>query len=707
MIHILKTIKVNTAVSSLQIIDNEIHILDDSFLINVYSNENYSIINKHLLLKEQNDRHAYDKSYSISGSKNSYISKYSDNNGLLYSVKNNKIIKFDKLNYHENAVTVSKFSHNSKLLAIGDEDGKVFFYDLYIKNLIFSFDPRADAISSITFSRNDRYVTIASYDKTLSIYNIESHQEMTHFSLSDVVEDSIYLCNGYGIAGITRDKRLFTYSSDVNKIFYGKFEFDEWPSVIIHIGYNHFLVGTRGDTLYLVKEDTLEIIRKIKTKQLGVKTLTFNNNKLYIGYIDGHIEILDTIFLLDEFKNNIKTNKFAKATSLIEKNVFLLINEVIQKYDKVWDQVLDIAKGHLINKDEERALRTVKPFFFDKRKEEEYNFLHSNKKDFTHFMDLVKNEKDVMAFKYADEKVYLKQTKEYALIENKWNKVYQVCKLLFSKDSLESSQKAIDTLKRYVNINSKKSQVENLITNYKHFIRAQKLVKARNFRLYHILAEKKPFLAQEDLYKKVTQLGHQAYLKLLEQEAKEDFDKATQTAKYLLDFTTLKEKANERMKIIQSKINLQEYINSDDIYGVYETIEQNKELENFRSFVEYHKIYDDTKEEALSSAKDGNTEIVHNTFDKYYDISYLEKPISLVFKLSYICEMKNAMNVNPASIHWLETIKRYTNLYGWDNEIISFQKEFGLEEKIMQSKIDFDKKSKNKIEFYDSILVHT
>jgi glutaredoxin-related protein len=158
----------------------------------------------------------------------------------------------------------------------------------------------------------------------------------------------------------------------------------------------------------------------------------------------------------------------------------------------------------------------------------------------------------------------------------------------------------------------------------------------------------------------------------------------------LLDFTNLKDKAAQRMEIINSKNNLQEYIKNDDTYGVYETIEQTKELENFKSFIKYHKIYDDTKQEALQSAKDGNTEIVHNTFDKYFEINYLEKSMSMVFKLSYLCEMKNAMDVNPASIHWLETVRRYTNTYGWDNEIISFQKEFGLEEKIMKRYICFE-----------------
>jgi len=392
---------------------------------------------------------------------------------------------------------------------------------------------------------------------------------------------------------------------------------------------------------------------------------------------------------------------------LMEKNIFLLTNKKISKYDTAWEQVLDMAKGHLIKDNIEAALKIVKPFFFDRKKELEYEFLNSNKKDFEYFMKLVKEEKDVMAFKFADEHEYLQNTKEYKAIDMKWNKVYQVCKQLFAKDDLESSQKAIDTLKRYSIINSKKVQVDNLVTNYKHFIRAQKLVKARNFKLYFILAEKKPFLTQEALFDKVTQIGHQTYLKLLDLEQKEEFEKANSIAKYLLDFTAFKDKAAEHIECIKAKENLQNYIDADDTDGVYNSINENKELENFKSFVNYHKIYNDTKYVALESAKDGKTEDVHYKFNKYLDINYLESSMSFVFKLSYLMEMENAAKEDMSSIHWIETVKRYTNIYDWDNEILSLVKKLDIEDILMSSNTKFEKSNSKKIEFHDSVLVYS
>ena len=706
MINILKTIKVNTCISALKIINNEIYALDASFLLNIYSNENFSILRKHLLIKEENTRHAYDKSYDIGANVKTYISKNTQSKGTLFSQKNGKLIGRDSLDFHENAVTVSRFSNDSKLLAIGDEDGKVFFYDLDIKKVLFSFDPRADAISCISFSKNDRYTCVSSYDKTIIIYDIDRNKEISNKEVSDVVEDSIFIENSSNIAGITRDKKIFIHDTKTNETRYADFEFDEWPSVIKELGHKHFLVGTRGDTLYLIRSDTLELIKEIKSENLGVKTLNTYENKLYIGYVDGKIEIVDMMHLYEDFEIFLKLNKFEEATELIEKNILLLTHKIIKKYDTVWDQVLDMAKGHLIKKNFDGALKLVKPFFFDKKKEEEYNFLNSNKDDIAYFIKLVKEEKDVTAFKFADEHIYLKDTKEYTIIEKKWQKVYQVCRAMFEKNDLESSQKAIDTLNRYVGIESKKTQAKNLMLNYKHFIRAQKLVKARNFRLYFILTQKNPFLAQEDLYKKVTQLGQQTYLKLIDHEQNEEFEKANNIAKYLLDFTDFKEKANEHIDSMHEKQNLIQCIEIDDVDGVYNTVSDNEELENFKSFINYHKIYDGNKDIAIESAKDGKTEDVHQVFHRYLDIDYLESSMAFVFKLSYLSEMENAAKEDFTSIHWIDTIRRYTSLYDWDSEILAFAKEFDLNDVVMNSNVKFEKSSA-KVEFFESILVYT
>ncbi|MDA7816845.1 hypothetical protein N9A28_01495 [Sulfurimonas sp.] len=707
MINIIKSIKVSSAVSAINISNDEVQILDSNYLLNAYSLQDMSILHKHMLSKKQDNRHTYDKSYALSDHLKIYISLYGDHSGLLFTMKNNKLVGKDSLTLHENSVSFASFSHNSGLLAIGDEDGKAFFYDLNIKKVILSLEPRADSISSISFSHNDRYSAICSYDKTVLIYDLDSNKKLSDSTLTDVIEDSIFLNDTNTLAGITRDKRIFKYDSSSNELVYTEFELDEWPSKIIELPENHVLVGTRGTNLYLINSENLELVKKISTQYIGIKSMLFHNNKLFIGYVNGRLELINTDYLSKEFELNLKLDKFEEATKLMEKNIFLLTHKSVKKYDKVWEQVLDIAKDRLVQNNVEEALKLVTPFFFDHKKEEEYRFLSSNKKDIEYFMQLIKDEKDILAFKFADDHEYLKDMKEYNTIELKWQKVYQVCKQMFSKDDMESSQKAIDTLRRYSSINSKKSQVDNLITNYKHFIRAQKLVKARNFKLYFILAGKKPFLTEEALFEKVTQLGHQTYLKLLDLEQKEDFEKAKPIATYLKDFTPFKEKADDHLESIKSKEDMLNYIEADDVEGVYASVSNNVELENFRSFINYHKIYNETKQFALESAKDGNTQEVYNKLDKYLVVNYLEDSISLVFKLSYLMEMEKSAQENMSAIHWPETIKRYVLIYDFDSEILSMIKQLDIESLIMSNESDFKKSTLNKVEYYDSILVYS
>lgn len=706
MYDIINTIQASSAICDIKIVDGNIYLIDSSYLISVYSNKDFSLINKYSLFNDGDNRHIYDKTYTINLNLDIYISKYASNSGFLLSLDGGKLSKIDTLAIHDKAVTFAKFTNNGEILAIGDEDGKAFFYNLKINKLLISYSPRADAISNISFSKNNKYAAICSYDKTIIIYNIEGNIEIQEFELSDVAEDTLFTDNEEKLVGITRDKRLFTLDMLTGALSYADFIFSDWPTIIIEVRYHHYLIGTRGDSLYLVNAETLEVSQEIKMNSIGIKSLKVRDDNLYVGYIDGTLDIIDMLHYAKEFEMKLKVNKFAEATDLMDKNIFLLSHRAAKKYDLIWEQVLEIAKTHIIKKNFDTALKTVTPFFFDRRKKIEYNFLISNKDTYTRFYNLIKTQKDIAAFRLADDLEYLKDTKEYAHIEAKWNKVYQTCKLLFAKEDLESSQKAIDTLRLYSTIPSKKKGVENLIINYKYFIRAQKLVKSRNFKLYHKLVKNKPFLAEEELYKKVTQLGRQTYLKLLDLEQKEEFEKASTLAKYLEDFTELKTIASECSELINDKVQLKESISIDDTHAIYDAVESNKKLESFKSFMDYHDIFDEKKQKALFFAKDGNTSDVYNKLVSYSGIHYLTGSVALIFKLSYVIELENNAKMSFDSIHWQETIKKYERMYGHDNELLSFTKEFSLEEFLSNDpKVQKEKKLED-VEFLDTILVH-
>ncbi len=703
MIGLLNSLKILSSVSAIKILNNTIYVFGSNNVLTTFKLDNFSMLKSITLLKSDEHNHMYSKSYAMSDNRDIYTARNS--NGYIFSQKDNKLIKDDSLKFHDGSVSVSVFSNNSKLLAIGDEDGKVFFYSLDINQLFFSFAPMSDAISCISFSNDDKFVSIASYDKSIIIYNLSTNKKLLNVCVNSVVEDILFIDGGMSIVGVTRDKELFTYNLLTGELIYGDFKFSEWPTTIVKVTQNNIVVGSRGHNIYLVNLNNLEITKEIEMSNTGVKILQIDNSNLYVGYVDGVVDIIDMDYKLKEFEINLNINKFKEATSLIQNNIFLLTHKIADKYETEWSNVLQSAKNLLSEQKIDEALELVEPFFFDKKKEEQYRFLTANKKTFVHFDKLIKDDKVMLALMFCDVHEYLKNTKEYLILEKKWQVIYQKCRLMFAKNDIQLSLKATSILQRYSSVSSKEEEISDLTQNHMFYTRAHMLAKERKFKQYFTLVQNKPFLKKEDIYEKILQLGNLTYLKLIDLEQKEEYEKASKIATYLLDFDTFKERASNHLTLISAKSQLIQSISNDDTMAIYDNVLQNSELENFKVFISYHKEFTTQKDIALSHAKDVNYDSLSVALDKYIEVDYLASNIALIFKIFYLGELQNFVESSFGTIKWEESINNYIAIYGLDNEIYSFMQKFDLEKSLTNLTIDNEEKSFENVEYLESILI--
>lgn len=703
MLYGLKNLNLASSILRIEIVDNKIYILNNKFTLLIYCNETYALLDKLVLLDSQENKHLYDNSLAISQNLDIYYSHKDSNIGSLFQLHNGKIKQSPPIELHTKNVTYARFSRNSKFLLIGVEDGRTCFYNLEHSKSCFSLDARSDSITSAAFSHSDKLVCVGAFDKAVYIYDITQHKAIDEIKLTDTPEDLLFSDYDANILGITRDNQVFSYNLEDKEVSYADTRLDEWPTAMIRMGSHHVLVGTKGDILYIFNIHDLSLVRRFRVDNAGVSSLKIRNDILYIGYTNGEIKIIDTNYLHSEFEENLKMNKFAKATSFIKDNIFLMTKETAIKYDIVWDKVLHMAKDMLVSKGVENTEKMIKPFLWDKRKKFDYTRLKVNLPDVKHLESLIEQDNHVIAYKFADQKEYLQTVKAYEVMETSFDKKFQIAKNLFSKESRQDIQNAKNMLSPYLKIDSKQTLINSLIENYKVFARSYRLIKARNFKVYFRLVEKNIFLKDEKLYSRIIEIGNQTYSLLLQLEQAGNYQQAEQVIEYLQDFLPFNEKITEVQDTIESKKNLVRLIKENDVKSIYDKIAISTKLEVSSIFTRYHEMFEEKKEKATLYASEGESTKVMQTLEEHLNIEYLLNTIAMVFKLSYLVEIEKVIQSNPDNINMHATLERYSLLFGIDDDLQFLAKKLQFSQVLPESSSNTIGYKTNK--FYENIVV--
>ncbi|MFA6191160.1 MAG: hypothetical protein WC665_02310 [Sulfurimonas sp.] len=706
MFDLITSIRVDSSILSMRISDEKVMLLTNQYLLLVYSKNSFKVLEKKHLSSEFETRHVYEKSFALSPKMDIFFT--ASNSPKSFLLRNRDDLQnMETLSFHRKPVSCAKFNNASDIIAIGGEDGKVFFYSLLDNNIVASLKTRPDYISNITFSKDDKFASISSFDKTNAIYSFDRACETRSFVSADVIEKSIFVEDNSKLICISRNKKLIQFDLQTNATLVSEFLFEEWPTCILEIASSYILVGTKGKYLYLVNYEKMEILSTITLDNSGVTLLKIFAGELYISFIDGEIKVINLNSNLEQFILNLKLNKFHEASQLIENNIFLVIHESAKKFDEVWNDTLSDAKKLLASNQKDEAKKLVIPFFFNKSKHDEYMFCLGHIEHYTLFTKLIEEKKYIKAFQAADEKEFLKKTKDYESLEKYFIKIFHNCKLLFTKGDLQSIAKARDTLKDFALIKSKKELITNLLLRYKVFVSADNLIKERKFKLYFILVRQNKFLEDEEIYNRVLLIGNQTFSKLLIYEQEQNYTKALEIAGYLKDFLPLTQRVEQKINVLNIKQSLYKNIMDNNISMVYNVVEKESEFETFLPFIEFHERFLNLKRNAHEIAKYGDAVGLLRVFEEYMNLEYTIHLIAQEFKIAYLAQIDKAISsISIKKIDWIESLKMYESYFGLDNELVCLSDTFNLSDYMIKvnnsGKFDGYKNKK----FTDSVIVH-
>ncbi len=670
MLYLQTKLKASGSIIAINSNHKEIVVVDNRYTIFIYSLENLELIRQLQISANYETRHIYEKSFSISSNFDIFISLPNTPKGYLLKYSS-KIQKVADITYNEKPHTTTKFHPNGRLLALGDEGGRLLLYDLEYKRLIGSLKAKPDYISSIAFSNNEKFMAVSAFNKTTAIYDLERCEYLCEFFQSDVAEALTFSRDDNSIIGVCRNLKAFKYDILKKELIISDFKFSHWPTSIILIGEDFSIVGIKGSSLYLIRNSDLYLEYEIKLDRDGVTSLLVVEKYLIVTFIDGEIEIFNRDRNLVDMMLALRLDKFKEATELIKQNILLITTEYMKKYDDTWSDTIQKAKDLLANGLEKEAKEIVEPFFIDRRKEDEFLFCLGNINDFMQFREYVNKKDFVKAFVMVDEKEFLKKTDEYKLLEKEWNKLYQNAKSILYLGNSQDINRAKEILRPFVVVKSKSENIKNLLTKHTVFIKADKFIKERNFKDYFLLVKDNGFLEKEDIYSRVLLIGNQTFSKMKLLEHQDNLDEAIKVAEYLKVFLPLKERVEESLKVLKSKKDVLERISQNEIRAVYAIVYEVKEIAYFKPFIEFNRIFLGIKNSAMKLAQNGEAKEAKALIKPYLSIPYLSKSISQVMKIAYLKEIENIFLGHKSDTISIDTtFVKYVKLYGVDEDIL-------------------------------------
>ena len=682
-----------------------IAVIDNGYNLYLFSKETLELQKRSQISSKYAIRHKYERSMATSNKLNIFISVPQRNSAHLLSATSG-LKQVSQINSHTSPHTVAQFSQDGSILAVGDEAGMTILYKMPTGRVLTTLKKRADHISAIAFSNDNRYIAVSSFDKTTSIYDFESCKYIVTFTTDDVVECIVFSGNSNEINCVDRAKKIYKYTIDSGRLAHGDDNFVDWPTALINLGANHLLVGSRDDLIYLLSNDDLVIQQTIELPNYGVSSFLMIENLLFVGFSDGEIKIIDTEKNLSEFEITVTLNKFEQSTECITKNIFLVTNSLFSKYDEKWSEILMEAKDLITSGRHIDATKLAKPFFIDKNKEEEFRFCLGNAKHLAIFQKLVATKEYAKAMLVAEEKEFLKKTDEYKAVENAWYRAFQVAKELISENKPDSLEKAKNVLQKFSNVKSKLDAIYNLFTYSKAYIDAARLIREKNFGAYFALVRDNPFLESEDIYRRVLMIGSQTFDKMKKHEFDENIDDAIKIGEYLKSFLPIQSSVEKELTVLYAKKELLNKININDVAGAYSCVEAMPILENFRIFRTFHSIFIKAKNQALEEAQEANIRACISILKPYSGINYLAYAIFKTIKTAYISELEKALESETTAdfIDWKSTYKAISSVIGSSDEVLILYKKYNLDENIEDEDIPEKETLDGSIELVDSII---
>ncbi len=685
MIKVIQSFHAKASVIAIYSDENSIYFTDTDGTLHTVCRKSWQKT-KELLVPESAPLHRFQKGASFSqNGQVAYSVKIDDDCALCMRIPSADALPEDEtqeliigLRGHDQRAEVMTFcGTKGQYLITGGTDGKVYMYSTQTGKIIMSLKPKPDYISHITVDERGGYLAYSAYDKSLVILNLRHQKERLNTYVNDAIEDSFFFNDSKSLYAIGREGHSYVYdlkSDEMSK----KVLFPSWPSCcVVDFSGRFAIVGARNGYIYVVKLSDNSLFSSFKLDQKGISSLHIEDAYLFIGFESGWVYMIDMHAFISDFSQALSVKNFRIAKRCLDNNILLAIHPMSEMFQEAWEEILKEIINQFSTGNASSALEFATPFLSDDEHKKEFEFLLQKQKEFEKFAVLVLKKEFQEAFGMLERAPYLEKTDSARKLELYFTKNFAEAKKLIAADPLRNIPKVQELLKPFCVVPSKKEMIHSLQKNYEIYLKADALIKEKQFRDYFLLTEKYDFLTMEEVYKKICALAEASIGKIRKLIDEGKYEEALSGIKQVAVFLPYKDQLMELAQEIRLRQKLLHEITNDNIQAAYELVAAYPILESMHEFVTYDETFDEVLSNAMKSVADGEIKQVQQILSSYAGIPIFKPKIKECVRQATLNKLGMLLAAHSLSV--AQTISAYyLKEFGKDDEYEKLLKQYGL-----------------------------
>ena len=703
MIQPLKTKKFNEAIILTKILDDKTLLVVDSESTVRYLERDTLDLLSGFKIKVKYTRY---KTALIAFSKSGkYFVSISEDlrESRLYNTLSKKIIS--KMSRHHGEVSCVGIDPKSRYMFSCGDDGKIFAVDTRSGKIAFTLPIHVDTVNDIAFSSNAQWVATASYDKKVSIFNLDmmtpKHQLKVH---SAPVMKVLFLSES---RVLSVDKNAKAVVSDIQtaKVLARLEGIHDDVTQVTQSGDGKFLfLGTKLGYIILYELEEYKLLSRDYIKiSSSVTSLSFDteNEHLIIGSEDGNVYVYDIYSQRDKMKGYLQEKEYAQIVQEIKENPILEYTDINSMLETLWSKTRLKAQHYLEMGKKNKAVSLFQPFKEIPSKNQQMQKMILEYADFEKFSTLVKQEKYPLAYSLANTYKLYKDSKLYQAMELKWKNVFTQAR----KYALDprGAEKAREILKPFRGVSEKTKFIQDLLTQGEVYKRFRGSMAQKEFKISFELIRQYPFLREFPEYDTLMNYADTLYIKSYEFIQKDDTHAALKILRILVDFSDFEQESKELMESIEIRQKFFNALKNENRVLAYNLLAESESLGDTPDGKELQELWNSDLEVANKYAVEADVVGLKESLKEYMKISSKYMSLGTVFGWAYMIQLENAIKKKREQYEIEEGIKHYILCFGVQDQIESF---FHIFKKYYpESKLNLELLTKGSLEMWRPSMI--